>query len=203
MLECFWHQSQDGLDQIGNGPSSPSLWMAGNRITNRYAIRLTLKPREDLGQSVVCKILRRFHDRAENATGFLIESVVPEPGGNKRIVVRPDGAEVIPDRVVAWFFSGECTDAPTAKHVLGQQSFDRRAGILRVDNACPQRLSGIGRNCCRSTILRLQRQGVELPLLNPEVSIEPRAQRLCLISQLPGALRFSRALVEISQRNLR
>ena len=88
------------------------------------------------------------------------QAVPGEPGGDQRVVVRPDRAVVIRHRVVAHFAGVDGPDAPAGKHALSQQRLGDLPRAVRLRETREQAMPGVRRADRAGTLLAIQRQRV-------------------------------------------
>ena len=74
------------------------------------AVFLPLVAREEFRQPVNIEVEGRFGNAREDPAGLFNEAVPPETGRDNRVIVRPDRAEMVVDRIVAQLVSREGAD---------------------------------------------------------------------------------------------
>src|SRR5262249_22596948 len=107
-------------DQEPRRARRPGLGAARGRVVDGDERPLAGVAGERLGQPLV-EELRGLQDRERDPGCLRVESVAREPGGDQRVVVRPDGSEVIADRVVAAVALGHRAYAPAGKQARPDQ----------------------------------------------------------------------------------
>src|SRR5262249_14390226 len=123
-------------------PGRPGLGAACRRGLDglpRQASRVAAKRRgkaafEELG---------RFEDPGCDLRSLFLEAIPAEPPGDERVVERPDGADVVADRVVAAFALGEGADAPPREEPRAEQVARDRLRLRLVDDAAPEQMADV------------------------------------------------------------
>ncbi len=98
---------------------SPRLGAGGRRIPDREGPLPARVAREHLGEPVVGEPGRLEHG-LRDAVGLLPKAIPGEPGGDERVVVGPDSADVVADRAVAGVLRGHRPHPPSREHPLGE-----------------------------------------------------------------------------------
>src|SRR6185312_6716792 len=118
VLERIGLQSEQTHERVRHGGRGPGLGAACHRIPDRMAlIRATLQAGIELWEPMPPKASGRILQRRKQPLRLGIATVTPEAGEDQRIVVRPDAAQLVAERVVALLPGGERADAPAAEHV--------------------------------------------------------------------------------------
>src|SRR3990170_458071 len=115
-----------------------------------------------------------------------MEAVELEPVGNDRVVMRPDGANVITDGIEDGRLAGQRADTPTTEHVVLKERVPHTAGAVAGEDAAPEHLAGVGGPGFGRTAAAVQGQGHHARVGQPEVAIEAPSEVRCLASQLLG-----------------
>src|SRR5919108_1421606 len=111
-----------------------------------------------------------------DARGLVAKAVLPHSLGDECIVVWPDGAVVILDRVEAPVARRHRAHAPAAVHVFAQEFLHDTSGACLVDDSTPQQLAGVRRQRVDLALLAVQGERVMATALDPEVPIEAALQ---------------------------
>src|SRR5919199_5073159 len=88
-------------------------------------------------------------------------------------------------------------DAPAAEHVRPEHALDHRARVLRIDDAGPQRVRGVGRDAAGKAPIGLAAERVVPLLRQPELAVEARVQVPRLLAQPLGAHAVAVALEQL------
>src|SRR3954453_10435149 len=99
---ALWVEPEHRPQEEQRCSGRPRLRAAGGRVLDGILRRGALVAAERLGQTPV-EELGRVEDPGCDLGGFLLEPVTAEAPGAERVVERPDGADVVPDGVVAPF----------------------------------------------------------------------------------------------------
>ena len=110
--------------------------------------------------------------------------VAAKASGDDRVVVWPDGAQVVADRVVPCLTLGECAHPPAAEHVAVEQQSRGRRCPLDARDAGPQRVARIGGLHRARLSGPLERECVPDLVVDPETVLERRLQGRGLLPQL-------------------
>src|SRR5262245_11483015 len=92
-------EAEEGADEQKGRTRGPGLRAAGGRVLDREPRLLPRVAGERLREAAV-EIRGRLEQLRRDPGGLLAVSVPGQTGGDQRVVVRPDRAEVVPDRVV-------------------------------------------------------------------------------------------------------
>jgi len=87
-------------DDPEDGAGGPGLWHVGAEILDREAAHVAGEPREQLRQAVGLEALARVEQAAGHLRRLGVMAVAPEATGDQGVVVGPDRAGVIAERVV-------------------------------------------------------------------------------------------------------
>src|SRR2546423_12750390 len=120
-----------------------------------------------------------------------------EPAGDVRIVMRPDGPEVIRVRVIRRMFHGEGPHAPTTPHVRLHQSVDDASSAIRWHDATGQAVSGIGSDTFDRPLLAIEAKVVGAFLFPPEALVEFLVEANGAIPHLAGLFLLAPDLVRL------
>src|SRR5690606_13576488 len=107
-------------------------------------IGILLESRENFRQAVDLEMNRRLNDAREQPDGLPVESVAPEAAQENRVVVGPDGAEMISHRVEAPGSGGEAAYPPSAKEIVPHQSLHGEIGPAGLSHPAPEGMPRIG-----------------------------------------------------------
>ena len=136
------HPAQD-RDQTKDRARRPRLGHVRPQVLDREAAGGPRQSREELRQPIRDEPLGGVEHSLRNLGRLRLEPVAPEPARNHRVVVRPDGARVIAERVVSDVLRGECPDSPTRPHVIGQEPADDALCPLGRNDPVRQAVPGI------------------------------------------------------------
>src|SRR6185437_5482677 len=125
----------------------------------------------------------------EHAYSLCLETVPREADRNHRVVVRPDRAVMIRQRVIPRLALGKCSDTPTAETIPTHEVAGHAARPLRRYYAREQRMPRIRGTHPTGPFLTIERQDIRSHLLIPELSLESNAQFFGVGRQPEGQLR--------------
>ena len=162
-------QAEDrGAGRPGLGPCRRRVGDGKGRLRARVA-------REHLGQRVV-EEARGLEQAATELPRVLPRADPLETPRGERRVVRPDGAGVVPERVVAGLRGAHRADAPARPELVraerGRHIRDAPVG----DDPRPQQVPVVRGERIDGTLLAVEGQCVGRPLLEPEGAIEAVAK---------------------------
>src|SRR5262249_46507091 len=115
---------------------------------------------EQLRHAVQLEIQRRLEQSCPDTQRHLPQAVARKSPSDQGVVVRPDRAVMISNRVVARLGGGARADAPARERTRTQQGPGHATGALRMDDAREQTLARIGSPYPAGTLVPIQRQGV-------------------------------------------
>ena len=106
--------------------------------------------------------------------GLVAESVTREPESDDRVVVRPDRAGVVTDRVVAELLIRERAHTPTAEQLLRCEVACDGARALLRDDPRPQQVAHVRCERIDGLLVPIESDDVvAAALVRPEVAVEP------------------------------
>src|SRR5438105_1673885 len=108
----------------------------------------------------------------ENHYCLLVETAAAEAGCNNRIVMGPNGSQVVANRVEPPLVLRKSTNTPPSEHVRSGKVVHNTAGLRMVNDPCPERLTGIGADDSRRTSSALESNRVIILGSSPEVMIK-------------------------------
>src|SRR5947199_9785302 len=119
----------------------------------------------------------------------------PESAGDVRIVMRPDGPQVIRVRVVRRMFHGERSHTPTTPHIGLHQPVDDARSAIRWHDAAGQAVARIGGDTFDRPLLTVQAKVVGAFFFPPKALVEFLVQANGAIPHLGGLLLLAPDLV--------
>src|SRR5579884_455117 len=160
------------LQQKERHAGGPGLRLAGNGI--RYRVRRpgARESGEDFRKAVVRKGQTGVIELVGDDLRLTVESVAAQPHDEKRHVMRPDRAEMVPHGVVTAFLVGDASYPPARQQIRALESRDHALRRLLVDDAGPQGVAGVRRDRLDRSLLTVEREGEKLLVLEPEVAVE-------------------------------
>ena len=106
-------------------------------------------------------------------------AVAGEPQGDQRVVVRPDRAVVVRERVVAGVVLGHRPHPPPRPERLAHERVHDRVHALVRHDAAPQQMADVRAHRVDRPLVTIQRERVvAAAVLDPERLVEARLQRL-------------------------
>ena len=118
----------------------PGLRAAGRRVLHRVLRQRPLVAAERLRQAAV-EELGGVEDARGDLRRLLLEAVASQAPGDEGVVERPDGADVVADRVVAALAFGQRAHAPAARRASGPSGAGDRLRLRLVDDAAPEQMA--------------------------------------------------------------
>src|SRR5205085_5392943 len=116
-------------------------------------------PGEHLRQAEVLELGGRFDHGGEHRGRLVAEAVTLHAGHDEAVVVRPDAAHLVIDRVVGPVVRGERAHAPAAEHVRPQYAPDDGARVAPLDDPRPQRMGAVGGDAAGEAAVTLAAEG--------------------------------------------
>jgi hypothetical protein len=156
-------------------PGRPGLRAAGGRVLHRVHRLGALVAAESLGQATV-EELGGIEDSCRDHRGLVLESVPAQPPGDKRVVERPDRADVVADRVVASFALGQRAHPPTGEEPRPEQIPRDGLRLRLVDDAAPEEMAVVRGERVDLPPVGVEREREVFAVLDPEVSVEAPLQ---------------------------
>ena len=181
-------QPQHGAQQEQRGSCRPGLRAARGRILDRVLGHATLVAAERLRESAL-EELRGVEDPGRDLGRLLLEAVVSKAPGDERAVERPDGPDVVADRVVAPLALGQRPDAPAGEEPRPEQVTGDCLRLRLVDDAAPEQVAVVRRQRVDLVAFRVERQREVLAVRDPEVAVEAPLEVGRLPLQLVGVSR--------------
>ena len=169
---CVRPQPEHRVQQVERRGSGPGLRRAGDGIRHRRADVLAGETAEQLGQAQVREPLRRFDQPAGQQVRAIGRAARLQTGGDQCVVMRPDRARVVADRVVADLARRERADPPAREHVRGEQALGHDRGSRVRDDAGPQRLARIRGDARDRTLVAVERHRIEARIRQPKGVVE-------------------------------
>ena len=165
-------QPEHRLEEQERGARGPGLRRAGDRIRDRHRGLLAVEPAEQLRQPELAEVLGRLEDLADEPVRLVLEAVALQPGGGQRRVVRPDGARVVAERVVARLALGVGPDPPAREHRRAEQPVGDVASPGLGDDPAPQALAGVRPDRVGLALVGVEGHRVVALVLDPERLLE-------------------------------
>jgi hypothetical protein len=131
---------------------------AGDGIGHRGLILRPGLATEELREAIRRELAGGVEESGRDLVDLVVEAVALEAVGDDAVIVRPDGTDVVTERVVADSLAGEGSDAPATEHVVAEEGVAGAAGALGVDDAAPERLPGVGRHDLGGLFVAIQGQ---------------------------------------------
>jgi hypothetical protein len=147
------------------------------RVLDREERPLALVAGEHLGEPVA-EERRRLDERNGDPVRLLAKAVPLQPKRDQRVVVRPDGAVVVPDRVVPTLAGGHRAHTPAREQHVRQQTLRDGGGALVGDDPAPEQMADVRGHRIDLPLIGVERKHVVPPRRAPEGPVEPLLQ-LC------------------------
>src|ERR1051325_10896183 len=181
-------QPERRLDQRERRRARPGLRRAGDRIERRAAAAPAREAAEELGQAAQIHVGRRVEQALEHLLDGALEAVAGEPERDQRIVVRPDRAVVIRQRIVALLALRDGADAPAGEEVRTHQVVpDLGRALLRAD-AGEQNLAGVRAAHAARALGAVEGERIGAEIGAPERSLERVGETRRLALEPAGGL---------------
>ena len=129
-----------------------------------------------------------------------MHAVAADAGRRECRVVRPDGAALVGERVVAAMRGGERPQPPAAEEVRLQQAARDRLPSLERRQADPEQVRRVGADARDRALAGVQRERVETLLRQPELLLDERPKLERLGAQPLGRHVLSGRIEELRQR---
>ena len=175
-------------------PAAHACGRAERRHDARRLVRPPLAAGEELRQPVL-EERRAVEERAHDELRLRTPTGLRETERDQRVVVRPDGAVVVLERVERALVGGERADPPAGP----ERSRDELRGNLRDavggNDAAPQQMAHVRRERVDRPLVGVEAERVPAALRQPERGVEPLAQRrrFALRDAPPSPRRATRA----------
>ena len=160
--------AEDGAQQEEHRARGPGLRRARDRVADRLLLLPLAHPAEQFRQPVVPEVARRRVGAGEDLQGFALHPVVRQAHRDDRIVVRPDGAVVVAERVVGGLAAREGPDPPAVESLGAEQSARHLARLGLGNGAGPEQVPHVGGGAAHLLFLAVQRDGVGARPFVPE-----------------------------------
>src|SRR6266702_7549090 len=154
----------------------PRLRHIGTQVLHRERLRFFCDASVKLREPIEREITGRFTDVSRDSGCLLRESVTPETHGNDAIIVWPDGAILIGERVECRVLFRKSSNTPTAPHIGFEESRDDASGVLPTRDPTPKKVPRIGRNGSHLLLVTIQCISVKTRLFAPEFLLESLSQ---------------------------
>src|SRR5512133_4233391 len=185
---------EQDLQQQHRRACRPGLGPRCSRVRDRERRLGAREAGEDLRELVV-EMRRRVEHPPDDPLRLRPARVSGEAPGDQRVVVGPDGAVVVRERVEAAVGCGHRPDAPARPEVRAYEPVDHRVDAIGWDDAAPEQVADVRAERVDLLLVAVEREHVEAaPLLVPERLVEARAELVRLTVQafpeltLPPAL---------------
>src|SRR5688500_19228650 len=120
-------------------------------------------------QTCALPILRQVDERFREIESAYVESESPQSKHDRGLLDRPDGAAVITQRVVEGVVRGERPDAPAAEQARREHAADHGRDAFASDDAAGETVPHVRRDAAHLPLLWIERQRVELLVLDPPI----------------------------------
>src|SRR5919201_1688666 len=165
----------------------PRLRARRRRVLHREARPRAPIAREHLRQAEA-EVRRRFERRARHARGLIAEAVARKPVCDERVVVWPDGAVVVADRVVAGLAFGHRAHAPTREEGGPEEMRGDLGRLVLVHDAAPEQVPDVRGDAVDAALLAVEGEREAAPLRDPEILVEATLQLGRLALEAHGEL---------------
>ena len=169
---CSGRSPSIGRHEQERRAARPRLRAAGGRVLDREARRARAGSRRTpraggRGSTSAASSMRASRCRAASVA----VPVAREPGRDQRVVVRPDRADVVADRVVAALAARHRAHAPAGEELRSpSRCRATRRGLVVVDDAAPEQVPDVRGERVDLPLLAVEREREELALRDPEVA---------------------------------
>jgi len=164
-------ETEQGSQKQQRRRGRPCLRATCRRILDWVSRRFPRVAGERLGEAVLEEI-RSFQDPLRDAGRFFPETVLAQAPRDDRVVVGPDGADMVPNRVVRAFALGHGADAPAGEQRVTHQMAGNAPRLVAIDDATPEEMADVRGERVHSALVAIERQSKELAVGNPEVTVE-------------------------------
>src|SRR5215468_3648220 len=130
-------EADEQPDEEQRRACGPGLGTARGWILDRKERPLAGVAGEGFRQAVI-EELGCLEHRKRDLSGLCVESVARKPGCNQRVVVGPNGSDVIADRVVAALAVGHRAHAPAREESCTREMAGDALCLVLVDDAAPE-----------------------------------------------------------------
>src|SRR5262249_13654510 len=145
---------------------------AGRGILDGEAGTRARISRKGLGESPM-KIGSRLEDAHGDASGLVLVTTTSEPKCDDRVVVGPDCAHVVANRVVSAIALGHRPPAPAGEEPFAHQMPHASGNLVVVDNSAPEEVSDVRRQRIDPALFSVESECKILAIWKPEIAIEP------------------------------
>ena len=118
------------------------------------------------------EVRSRAQHRNGDGARRLAVAISRETGGDQRVLVGPDGARVVAERVVASLAGTESPHPPAGVELLVEQPLGGRGRLAVVQHSRPQQMTDVGCQAVNLALLAVKRQSMAATLWHPEVAAE-------------------------------
>src|SRR5206468_2804919 len=129
--------------ELENAAVRPGLRDVRADILRRERVRYPRHTRVDLRKPIAEETAGRVEHAAADAVRLLGVAVAPEAAGDDAVVVWPDRAVLVGERIIGCILRVQRADAPAAPHVVLHQPLHHTTGPLRQRNPRPEALPRI------------------------------------------------------------
>src|SRR5262245_4995019 len=148
----------------------PRLRATRRRVLHGVFRQLALVAPERLRQAPL-EELGRIQDPGSDHRRLVLEPVAPQPPGDERVVERPDGADVVADRVEPRLALGQRAHAPAGEEPLPHQMPNDRLRLRLVDDAAPEQVAVVRGEHIDLLPIDVELKREVLVVLNPEDAV--------------------------------
>jgi hypothetical protein len=191
-------------DEHERGARRPGLRAARGGVRDGEPAELAIEPRERLGKAELAErggLELGKHDPVR----LVAEAVAREAERREGVVVRPDRADVVSDRVVPGVGARHRADAPAREHLVGEKLAGHDPGAVLRHDPRPQEMPHVRGHRVDPLLVTVEPDRVVAAArLRPEVAVESLEQISGLRSKTAGELRVAvQVLGELGDPELR
>src|SRR5205814_2731059 len=119
---------------------------------------------------------RRLQDARSDSSRLLPVAVTGQAGRDDRVVVRPNGPEVIADRVVTALPFGHRAHAPAGPQAIPHHQLDAASCLVLVGDSAPEQVADVRGDRVDEPAVAVDGQGETAAIIHPVVAVETRFQ---------------------------
>src|SRR3954447_3324912 len=169
-------EAEHRLYEDERGCSGPCLRAAGRRVRNGKWADPAFEARERL-RKPVAREGGRLQLRQRDPVRVVAKACARESQGDDCVVVRPDRADVVADRVVAAIVGRERADAPAREHRVRHELSGDDTRALRRNDPRPEQVPDVGGHGVDPALVSVEADDViAAAVLGPEVVVEASVQ---------------------------
>src|SRR6478672_9959014 len=102
-----------------------------------------LNAAEELRQTVITEVESRLVEPGKEPVGGLAKFIERHAMGDERIVMRPDRAAMVAERIKDALIARHGAPAPAGKHIRAHEAFRYRLGAVLRQHAGEEQVAGI------------------------------------------------------------